>query len=373
MPTVPSLRATGPLVVLALLLHGCGSEGRSTGSDWTIQEDALTLERDLLVSEGESFYFGTIIDVAPASDGRIYVADDETGHIKVLGPNGTQVDTLGREGEGPGEFQRLNQVVVGRGDSLFVLDSERRRVSVFPPSGAFGYGISVSMGQGLPDQIMVPEGQPEIVLRRLRFPFNTESNRGRHIVRMVRPTGTAGDTLFAAARNPMHGVQRGEVQMYLPIPFEPSLHTAMGPEDRVHVARGDSLAVASYGLGGERRDEVSIPFQSIPVTDDDVERVLKNYSEKRPMPRDKIPATKPAFEHFLVDDEGRYWFGRPTAHADTTAWWVADPDEKQVATTRLADDMELRAVRNGYAYGATSTEAGAPALTRYRIRISSNR
>ncbi|MFB6098946.1 MAG: 6-bladed beta-propeller [Salinibacter sp.] len=360
------------IVLGALLLLGCGESDSASGGGWTVQEGALTLERDLLVSEGESFYFGTILDVTPAADGRIYVADDEAGHIKVLAPTGTLVDTLGRKGEGPGEFQRLNQVVVRRGDSLFVLDSQRRRVSVFSPSGTFAYGIPVASGQGLPDQIMVPEGQPEIVLRRLRFPFTTESNRGRYVVRTLRPTGTAGDTLFTAVRTPMHGVQRGEVQMYLPIPFEPSLHTAMGPEDRVHVARGDSLAVASYGLGGERRHEVSIPFEPIPVTDDDLERVLKDYSEKRPMPRDKIPATKPAFEHFLVDDEGRYWFGRPTAHPDTTEWWLAWPDQKRVATTRLSDDVNLLTVRDGFAYGRTNTEKGAPALVRYRIRVSSN-
>jgi hypothetical protein len=150
----------------------------------------------------------------------------------------------------------------------------------------------------------------------------------------------------------------------------PSLHAALGPNNRVHVARGDSLAVVSYALDGEHRREVSIPFESVPVTNEDADRVLKTYSDKRPMPRNKIPATKPAFESFLVDDEGRYWFGRPTANPDSTDWWVADPDENRVVTTRLPDEVGLRAVQNDLAYGVTSTEAGAPALIRYRVRTT---
>jgi hypothetical protein len=84
---------------------------------------------------------------------------------------------------------------------------------------------------------------------------------------------------------------------------------------------------------------------------------------------DKIPATKPAFEHFLVDDEGRYWFGRPTANPDSTAWWVAWPEEERIVTTTLPSEVQLHEVTNGRAYGQTTTENGAPLLVRYRIRI----
>lgn len=369
MSSLLSFRLGLLIVVLGLLLLGCGGDGPSAEGDWTIQENALTLERELLVSEGESFYFGTILDVAAATDGRIYVADADAGHVKVLTSDGSLVDTLGRKGEGPGEFQRLSQVTPARGDSLYVLDSGRRRVSVFAPSGQLARGLSVDPGQGFPRRIMVPENRSGLVLPHATIALSGEAERGTFVVRRLRPDGSVADTLVTKRRAPSHRAQREEVKLLIPIPFMPSLHAALGPNNRVHVARGDSLAIVSYALDGGHRREVSIPFESVPVTNEEADRVLKNYSDKRPMPRGKIPATKPAFTDFLVDDEGRYWFGRPTNHPDSTDWWVADPDEQRVATTTLPSEVQLHEVTNGRAYGQTTTDNGAPALVRYRIRL----
>lgn len=366
----PSHRLAVSMWILVLLLLGCGSDGPAAESDWTIEEGALSLERDLLVSEGESFYFGTILDVAPAADGRIYVADADAGHVKVLTSDGSLADTLGRKGEGPGEFQRLSQVTLARGDSLYVLDSRRRRVSVFAPSGQLARGVSVDPEQGFLQRIMVPENRSGLVLQHATFPLTGESERGTYVVRRLRPDGSVADTLVSKQRAPDHRVQRGGRQILLPIPFMPLLHEALGPKGRVYVARADSLAAVSYTLDGEPQREVSIPFEPVPVTDADKDRVLKDYAENQPMPRDKIPSTKPAFEDFLIDDEGRYWFGRPTSHPDSTDWWVATPDENRVATTRLPDEIDLHAVQNGFAYGDTNTEGGAPALVRYRVRLT---
>jgi hypothetical protein len=371
MPERPPLHLALSIAVLTLCLLSCGSDEPASKSDWMIQEEALSLERDLLVSEGESFYFGTILDVAPAGDGRIYVADADAGHVKVLSPDGTLLDSLGRKGEGPGEFQRLTQLAVARDDSLYVIDSQRRRVSVFAPSGQLARDLSVDPGQmGFPRGLMVPEKRSGLVLQHATFALSGEAERGTYVIRRLRPDGSVADTLVTKRRSPSHQAQREDVKLLIPIPFMPSLHAALGPNNRVHVARGDSLAVVSYALDGEPRREVSTPFEPVPVTDEDKDRVLKNYSDERPMPQDKIPEMKPAFTDFLVDDEGRYWFGRPTVNPDSTDWWVAWPDEQRVVTTTLPSEVQLHEIVNGRAYGQTTTDTGAPALVRYQIRFS---
>lgn len=157
--------------------------------------------------------------------------------------------------------------------------------------------------------------------------------------------------------------------MSIPIPYAPAPQTVLGPDDIVHFARSDSLTVVRLGIDGVPRDTVAVPFEPLPVTEEDRERVLADYSERRPMPANKVPATKPAFDDLLVDDQGRYWFGRPTAHPDTTAWWVADPDAKRVATAKLSSGIDLRRVRSGFAYAITNTEEGAPAVVRYDVSI----
>ena len=88
MSSLLSFRAGLPIVVLGLLLLGCGGNGSSTGSDWTIRGEGLTLTETLRAGDDKTFYFSEIHDVAVRGDGRVYVADGKASHVKVLSRNG---------------------------------------------------------------------------------------------------------------------------------------------------------------------------------------------------------------------------------------------------------------------------------------------
>lgn len=346
------------IAVLAVFLTSCGGEEGA----WSIQEGALSLTETLRLSDGKDFYFGEIYDVAVRDDGRIYVADGPAGHIKVLAPDGTLQDTIGRQGEGPGEFRHPTGVSLTEGDSLYVLDA--RRVSVLAPSGTFQYSFQPQGrgGRGLPRLMMVwPDGGGSLFAF---LPFGqalTEENV-RTVVRPVGSDGEVGDTLIGV--RPRQVGPEGES-----LPFSRSPRFTLGPKGFIHHARNDSLHITAYDREGIRQREVSVPFDPVPVSAEERKAALKDRSkEERAAIREQIPETKPAFEHFLVDDEGQYWFGRPTTNPDSTAWWVVWPDEYRVATATLPSDVRLMAVRKGAAYGRTTTENGAPVLIRYRVR-----
>jgi hypothetical protein len=57
--------------------------------------------------EGEAL-FGRISDVVRDAKGSTYLLDDQLERIHVIGPNGDYVGTVGRSGEGPGEFRRVS-------------------------------------------------------------------------------------------------------------------------------------------------------------------------------------------------------------------------------------------------------------------------
>lgn len=301
--------------------------------------------------------------MAVREDGRIYVADGQAGHVKVLGPDGTLRDSIGRQGEGPGEFRTPSGLGLTEGDSLYVLD--RRRVSILAPSGTFQYSFRPQGrgGRGLPRQMMVqPDGGGSLFAF---LPFR-QALAKETVHTVVRPVGSDGevkDTLVAVTPR-----QVGPDGQRLPFSQRP--HFTMGPDGFLYHARTHSLHVTAYDREGRVRREVEIPFESVPVTEADRKRVLEGQSkESRATVEGQIPSTKPAFEQFLVDDEGRYWFGRPTSNPDSTDWWVADPGEKRVVTATLPSEVRLMAVKDGRAYGRTTTEAGAPALVRYRVRL----
>lgn len=61
--------------------------------------------------DDEEILFGIISDVAVGPDGNIYLLDAQLSEIKVISPAGELLRTIGREGEGPGEFRGAQQLV----------------------------------------------------------------------------------------------------------------------------------------------------------------------------------------------------------------------------------------------------------------------
>jgi hypothetical protein len=78
------------------------------------------------------------------SRGRYFVAPTYTpGTIAVYGPDGRFQRAFGTEGDGPGEFRNIGSVVVGPGDSLWVV-SGSGRVTVLDPDLEMARNIPVS-------------------------------------------------------------------------------------------------------------------------------------------------------------------------------------------------------------------------------------
>lgn len=364
----PLALLSSPFVVVLLLLvlvGGSGGDGVDAPSQWTIEEGGLTLQRDLVVGDDEDFYFGGIPDMTVAGDGRIFVLDWEVPEIKVVGPEGDLLRTIGREGQGPGELQAPRFGDVTRMDSLYVFDSRSERISVFTTGGRFARSVGVEHQPF--DMFAAQHGQPGFVTSYDNTRPGAEEV-GDQIVRVLDASGTVVDTVLTAPAREMQPVQES---VSAPVPFGHGPHVAIGPEGRIHFGRSDSLRATSYGLDGTAGRTVRIPFELVPASEDDVEQQVERYpSSFRAKLESAARSTKPAFRQLLVDDQGRYWFGRPTADPDSTAWWVAWPDERRVVTATLPSEVEVVVVKDGHAYGRTTTENGAPALVRYRVHVS---
>ncbi len=88
--------------------------------------------------------FASPYDVVVDSKGNIYVLDQRNTRIQKLAPDGTFRQTIGRRGQGPGDFQAPFSMDIDGADRLFVYDSANRRIQVMSAEGKADLAIKLS-------------------------------------------------------------------------------------------------------------------------------------------------------------------------------------------------------------------------------------
>lgn len=81
--------------------------------------------------------------------GRLYALDRSAGHVVVIDQSGSLVRIVGRLGEGPGEFNRPDALVVWPDGRLVVADIGQNAYQVFTPAGEFQRLVRMGGGNDL--------------------------------------------------------------------------------------------------------------------------------------------------------------------------------------------------------------------------------
>jgi hypothetical protein len=80
--------------------------------------------------------FGFIANVAADAQGRIYVLDQQAGHVRTFAADGKPGPVLGRAGKGPGELSRFaNGLMIASDGSVWVPDYAQARINVYAVDG----------------------------------------------------------------------------------------------------------------------------------------------------------------------------------------------------------------------------------------------
>ena len=85
--------------------------------------------------DSEEQWFTRVLGVARLSDGSVAVADDYSSEVRIFDETGAHVRSMGREGEGPGEFKNLWYMWRLPGDTLWVGDYRPQRYHVYASTG----------------------------------------------------------------------------------------------------------------------------------------------------------------------------------------------------------------------------------------------
>lgn len=112
--------------------------------EWTIAPTPSLTPSGVERGSGDSTAFALIGAVRWLSQGGLVVADAEGRRLFIFDSAGGLARTLGRSGDGPGEFRDVTTVQVLPGDTLATFDGRLRRISFWHPARGFIRSLSLA-------------------------------------------------------------------------------------------------------------------------------------------------------------------------------------------------------------------------------------
>jgi hypothetical protein len=315
--------------------------------DWSVGE--LEGDPDYLLSR--------VVGATQFQDGRVFVANGGTNEIRVYDPDGDLVQTIGREGQGPGEFQYLRALRPCHEEGFIAFDLNWQ-VNAFASDGTFvGREVLTTPDGFTPYNVACdPNGRFMILgwgrdrtagpqlgfhplydrLLLVTLAGGVESDFGTWLVseRIGSPTGSRP-----------HPAGRATV-------FD--LH-----EDRLFVGSGERFEVEVREVDGTLQSLLRGPQLTLQVTDSlkavTLEAMLRGVAEaRRPEARSTVvswdwPGSVPAYTALQVDSNGVVWTRAYSADPlEGEIWSLLDPEEGYLGDVHLSPGQTLLEAGSDY-------------------------
>ena len=314
-----------PTALTALLATGCDERAAPSA---TIEIDSAGVRivaidpfaSDALcsLSEEPTFYVGDsedsdeqwftrVLGVARLSDGSVAVADDYSMEVRIFDPSGAHVRSMGREGEGPGEFKRLWQMWRLPGDTLWVGDYRPWRYHVYAPStGEWIRTVTMDpvypnpsrAGGGLANGVSINPWDERAKRRDFRTPDT------RHVEAHA-PDGRLTGTVASLPGRVMGQVDDGAPNYYMGVWYEASpsidaeartIVTANGRDPEVRVLDDEMRLRLIIRWDDPGREVTSAHVQA--AREAERRRALENHGEIGPFEEANLSPQRPAADVF---------------------------------------------------------------------------
>jgi hypothetical protein len=243
--------------------------------------------------------------------GNLYLCDMRACNIKKFSPQGNFLKTIGKKGQGPGEFSMPSQIAVS-GNRLFVFDIGNRRLCCLTLEGEHIRCISIQYTEGLPRHIQALLNGDILVLREVSY-YQEKDKPQDIIIHTYSPELEQKKTLFKYPV--LRNIFRNIDGMFTNIiqPFSPYVYMSAAPDGRVIIGLSEDYTIQVHHPEKGLVYSFKHSYDPVKVTPQDKETFFSGITfsidqRRSELPEKikkltKFPKHKPAFDSLLVDYE----------------------------------------------------------------------
>ncbi len=275
-----------------------------------VADPAINIFQDLTIGQQSGkpeYMFSQIRDIDVDAQGNIYAVDSKEKNIRVFDRKGTYLRTVGRPGQGPGEFGEPADVHVNSAGEVMVTDGASRSVKFFSSDGTYlrQYLLKtfypMAIDYGAQDVFYVMD-------------FSMEPP-GFKLSRLDSRTGESSP--LASWAMPMPDPKRASI-------FDPIMSFAVMPDDRLlYGCPTEGYEIRVFSPQGRLERRIFKEWERQPVMDKEKEAILAEMKNRLPSGQTQLdfPGFHPPYRVVRSDD-----LGRIIVHVYSE--WAADPSQK---------------------------------------------
>jgi hypothetical protein len=324
--------------------------------------DVFRLEEDLTidnVEEEEGFTFQDITHLIVDDDENIYASDSKAAFIKVFDKSGNYLRTIGKKGQGPGEFVYPFEILVMPQGELMVNDLNQLRVHFFSLDGKFLRQFSSSTmamfrrprvdseGHIIVGHVNV--GDPvETVLKKL------DSDLNPVLTLATRPVVSKPPTNFE----------------YFEVRRSTNLVWDIAMEDNIVWGVFDKYEIFMNNPEGKLIRKIVREYDGIGINKEEEEKLIKAWFGNNPVPPQmtiKFPKVYPPFFRFTCDEEGRIFAQTYEKTEDEEEYYYDVFDSEGKYIVRISLKYRPHVWKNKKLYMIEENEEGFQIVKRYKV------
>ena len=321
-------------------------------------EIKLELEEDLRIGNeiDENYKFYRVRGVAVDKQGNIYVSEMSNYRIQKFDKNGEYLQTIGRQGQGPGEFELPLKVLINdTTGSIFV--SDLHNIEYFDRNGNF---IKSICPIHFPVDFIVDSDDNLYA----KLSYITEAGQFRDFSKISKD----GDILMNFAHQPYYNIKQKKARnggySQIPSAFDLDLHISKINSKRFIYGFSLNYELNVIDSNGQLLYKI--------IKDEKGEKF--SAKEKHLFEKSiffyKLPPNKPFFHMIFTDSKGRIYIQTNLARGDTITEKEVDifsMDGIYLYKTKLP--LHTYVIKNGFLYALVLDEdIGTERIVRYRIK-----